>query len=115
MGQDGKRRVRARKVDSNLTSIVDALRKLGLKVHVTNGDWDLTAQFGGVTMLCEVRPEGKPKVPRKGNQERVHETLMIYWLQTVEDCLELNKTLRKWQQAVSGLNAIPDAPEIVEG
>lgn len=92
--------MRARKVDANCAEIVKNMRKLGLTVHVTNADWDLTVQYGGVTMLCEVRPADKPKKPRPGNQERLHEALMIYWLQTPQDCLNLRQTLIKWSTAI---------------
>jgi len=96
---------RAARTDANLTEVVKALRKLGLRVHVTNGDWDLTVQYGGQTMLCEVRQEGKPRKPRKGNQEAVHEKMTIYWLQTLEDCQQLAKTLRWW--AMTMMDAKP--------
>lgn len=71
--------MRARRVDANLTTIVKAYRKLGCKVHVTNGDWDLTVQYGGVTDLVEVKDGDKPPSARKltEHEEKTHENLMI--------------------------------------
>ena len=60
---------------------------------------DLICQYGGMTMLCEVRPEGHPREPRKGRQKAFQDHFMVYWLQTTEDCEQLAKTLRKWQDA----------------
>jgi hypothetical protein len=47
--------VRARRVDQNLQSIVKAARAMGMLVHVTNGDWDATVQYVGVTELWECK------------------------------------------------------------
>ena len=91
---------RQRKVDANCKSIVQCLRELGFRVHVTNGDWDLTVQYGGLTVLAEVRPADKPKTPRKGRQEAFQQDFSVYWLQTPKDCLELRKTLLKWSTAI---------------
>ena len=46
----------ARKVDSNLSDIVAAARKLGLRVNVRNDDLaDLDVQFGGHHEVWEVK------------------------------------------------------------
>ncbi len=105
--------VRARKVDSNLTEIVEALRKLGIKILVWNDHADLIAQFGGMTALIEVRPDGQRKQARKGRQEAFQRDFMVFWASDTYDCEHIAKTLKSWQRAVSGLKAIPDVP--VEG
>mgnify|MGYP003645160266 CR=1 FL=1 len=88
------------KTDSNCKEIVSILRKLGFRVHVTNAEWDLTVQFHGLTMLCEVRPEDKPKVARKGRQELFHGVFSVYWLSSHEDCLNLRKTLLNQSEVI---------------
>jgi hypothetical protein len=86
--------------DSNQTEMVDALRNLGIRVHVWGEQADLICQFGGITVLAEVRPQDKPRQARKGRQERFQDEFMVYWLQTHADCLELARTLRRWQQLI---------------
>ena len=81
------------KTDANCKQIVALLRKLGFCVHVTNAEWDLTAQLNGLTVLCEVRPADKPKIARAGRQERFHSVFKVHWLSTDSDCTELRKTL----------------------
>jgi hypothetical protein len=87
--------------DSNQTDMVKILRSLGIKVHVWGEEADLICQYGGMTVLCEVRPADKPREAREGRQERFQDVFMVKWLQTGEDCVELANTLRKWQSAVS--------------
>ena len=59
--------MRAKRVDSNLTEIVTAARKLGLRVNVTNDTLtDLTVQLGGgVTELWEVKGKNGRLTPRQ--------------------------------------------------
>lgn len=53
--------MRARRVDENLGNLVAVARAIGLKVHVTNADWDATVQLGDKTELWEVKtPTGRP-------------------------------------------------------
>jgi hypothetical protein len=85
--------------------MVECLRKLGVRVHVWGEEADLICQWGGMTMLAEVRPEGKPKQARKGRQERFQDEFNVYWLQTPADCLALAKTLRRWHELVSQAGA----------
>lgn len=47
----------AQRRDSNEPTIVDAARKIGLKVFYTNELGDLVVQFGGHTELWEVKTE----------------------------------------------------------
>lgn len=86
--------------DENQSEMVHTLRKLGIKVHVWGEQADLICQFGGMTVLCEVRPDGKPKEARKGRQKAFQQTFMVKWIQTQDDCIALAKTLKAWQMAV---------------
>ena len=86
--------------DKNQSAIVATLRKLGLRVHIANEEYDLVVQHNGITMLCEVRPADKPKVARKGRQEKFQREFCVYWLQTDEDCINLYNTLRRWHSAI---------------
>jgi hypothetical protein len=89
------------RTDVNQPDIVKALRALGLRVHCWGEEADLIVQYGGMTMLCEVRPEGAPRKARKGRQKEFQEHFMVHWLQSTDDCLNLAKTLRRWQESVS--------------
>ena len=86
--------------DKNQAALVKVLRGLGVRVHIANEEYDLVAQWQGITMLCEVRPADKPKIARKGRQERFQREFCVYWLQTDEDCLNLFNTLRRWSSAI---------------
>jgi len=93
--------VRARKIDANQNDIVRWLEEYGCVVHRTNGDWDVTCQWAGITMLCEIRPEkGGTQGPRKGVQERLHKRMSIKWLRTQEDCKQCAETLMSWHKAI---------------
>lgn len=92
---------RAARKDLNQDAMVDCLERLGIRVYLWGDAGDLIAQYGSMTALCEVRQAGQPKKPREGRQAKFHEKFVVSWLQTSEDCVELAKTLRKWQQAVS--------------
>lgn len=89
-----------RRTDANQSALVDCLRQLGLRVWVLNDVCDLLVQHGGVTMLAEVRPEGKPQEARKGRQERFQADFQVYWLSTPDDCLALANTLRRWHTLI---------------
>ncbi len=91
-----------RRKDSNQTELVKCLRKLGARVHIWGQEADLIVQLGGMTMICEVRPPSVEKKPREGRQERFQGEFMVYWLQSTEDCQALVKTLRRWQDSISG-------------
>lgn len=86
--------------DDNQAEMVKVLRALGLKVHCWDDEADLVVQHAGLTVLCEVRREGQPRKPRKGRQEKFQREFCVKWIQTQEDCIELAKTLRKWQQTL---------------
>ena len=92
--------------------MVACLEKLGVRVHRTNADWDLTCQLGGAppAILCEVRQANQPRKARKGNQERIQRDFCIKWLQTPDDCLKVAQMLYKWrEQAIR--YSIDDYPE----
>ena len=92
---------RARKVDANQAEIVETLRKAGIRVHCTNAEWDLTLQYGGMTMLVEVRPlTSSVKGARKGRQAEFQKEFLVRWIRTPEDALEAARTLRWWAEAV---------------
>ena len=57
--------MRAKRTDANLTPIIEAFRKLGCSVDVTNDLWDLTVGLGGQTILIEVKDGSKPPSARK--------------------------------------------------
>lgn len=86
--------------DKNQAAIVKTLRKLGIRVHIANEEYDLVAQFSGLTMLCEVRPADKPRKARKGRQEKFQKEFMVYWLQTDQDCLNLYETFKRWHRVI---------------
>jgi len=94
---------RAKKVDANQAEIVAVLRKAGIRVHCTNAEWDLTLQFGGMTMLAEVRPlTSSVKGARAGRQAAFQRDFMVRWIRTPEEALEAARTLRWWADAVQG-------------
>lgn len=96
--------MRARRTDANLTDLVNAFRKLGCSVHVTNRDWDLTIGYGGLTMLCEAKDGAKPPSARKltKNEEKFHSTWTggIRIIKDLEDVAETVKVLQGWRLAI---------------
>lgn len=79
----------ARKTDGNLKEIAKAYRKLGCRVHVTNGDWDLTVQSGWlITDLVEVKDDTQPlsnQKVRTKRQKETHDKLAIQIVKNVND------------------------------
>ena len=58
--------MRARKVDSNLRDIVEAARKIGLRVNVRNDDLaDLDVQYGGHHEVWECKSKRGRLTPRQ--------------------------------------------------
>jgi hypothetical protein len=90
--------VRARKIDSNQTAIVQTLRDLGCKVHILNDVVDVLIGYGGITFLGEIRPADKPAKPREGRQKKFHDSWTggIYWLQTMEHAIQCHRTMTQW-------------------
>lgn len=88
------------RTDGNQKDIVKTLRKLGIRVHVWGEEADLILQYGGLTMLGEVRPEGHPREARKGRQEEFQKEFMVKWLQNDDDCIDAAKTLKAWSVAI---------------
>ena len=62
-----------------MQEVLKAYRKLGCKVHCTNGAWDLTVQWGGCTDLVEVKAGAKPPSARKltDAETKLHDNMMI--------------------------------------
>jgi hypothetical protein len=92
--------MRARRVDANLDTVVDAYRKSGIRVWVLNDDLcDLVTQFGGVTDLVEVKDGRKPPSARKltPHQVKTHESMMIRMVIGIEQAKDHAKILKnKW-------------------
>lgn len=89
----------ARRVDGNHGDIRDAFRKLGCKVfdacRVGQGFPDLVVQYGGLTVLCEVKTEkGKKTATQEGSE------MMARIVRNLEDVAETVATLRKWHQVL---------------
>ena len=84
---------RHRKSDSNAAEIVKTLRAMGFKVYALNDIVDLIVQLNGRTVLCEVRPADKPRIPRPGPQAEFHAEFKVHWLQTAEDCRALRRMM----------------------
>lgn len=95
---------RAARTDANLTEIVNALRAMGVSVHVTNGAWDLTLGYGGVTMLAEVKDGSKPPSARKYTkaQKAFRDTFTgsIRLITNLDDARETVKIMRLWRDRI---------------
>ena len=92
--------MRAKRVDSNLTEIVTAARKLGLRVNVTNDTLtDLTVQLGGgVTELWEVKGKNGRLTPR---QKKLRgDGWCIRLIVSVDDVIAAAKTMRSDLEAI---------------
>ena len=91
------------KPDANTEDIATAFEKLGCTVDRTNGKWDLTAGWGGLTLLVEVRQAGQPRKARKGRQQTFHDywTGGLYWAQDTSDVERLVAMLRNWHRLIS--------------
>ena len=97
---------RAAKVDANLSAVVACFRDLGCSVHVTNGAWDATVGYGGLTMLVEVKDGAKPPSKRRLTPAQVKFratwTGGVRLVENMEDVLATVETLRRWHQAIKG-------------
>lgn len=99
--------MRARRTDRNQRELVEILRKAGIRVHIWNDHADLICQFGGATMLCEVRPhKGGVQGAREGRQKRFQAEFMVKWLRTPEDALEAARTLKRWSAAQRAITEV---------
>ena len=89
---------RARRTDGNHSEIAEAFEKAGCSVHRTNGDWDLTVGYGGLTLLIEVKDGKKPPSARKltPNEKKFHNTWTggIYLITCTADVLSAIKTMK---------------------
>ncbi len=97
--------MRARRVDANLSAVVEAFRKLGCSVHVTNDAWDLTVGHGGLSMLVEGKDGRKPPSARSLTpaQLKFRETWTggIRLVQCQADVESTVATLRRWRERLS--------------
>ena len=97
--------MRARRTDANNTAIAEAAEALGVRVHRTNREWDQTWQYGGMTMLVEVKDGTKPPSARKLTkaEEKTHGKMMIRVVEDLDGVESAVKTLRKWHQAIMSI------------
>lgn len=95
--------MRARKVDANLDVIRKAYRKMGVAVHTTNGDWDLTVAFQGVVDLVEVKDGAKPPSAREltDNEVKWAKVLPIRVVIDVQNVIEHVSVLRRKAQRLA--------------
>ena len=87
--------------DGNQDAIVKVLRQMGVSVHIWGEQADLILQYGWITVLAEVRPEGHPRQARKGRQSEFQSVFRVIWLQTVDDAQNAVKWLRTANHAIS--------------
>lgn len=96
--------MRARRTDANLKQIAAAFRKAGAQVHVTNGAWDLTVGYGGLTVLVECKDGSKPPSARKLTPaEREFHAQWTGGIRVVEDeddVRDVMACLEKWRQYI---------------
>lgn len=89
--------MRARRTDANHSAIAEAFEKAGFSVHRTNGYWDLTIGFGGITLLIEVKDGTKPPSKRKltPREAKFHSTWTggIRIVKSVDEISEIRKTV----------------------
>lgn len=91
----------ARRVDANLDEIVTEFERAGCAVDRTNRDWDLTVQFGGMTLLVEVKDGRKPPSARKLTRREVktHAKLMVRIVNDKSQAREAALVLMRWCEA----------------
>lgn len=78
--------MRARRVDQNLSSIVEAARKAGFLVYIRNDVWDLDVTLNNRTEIWEVK---RPKGTHTEAQERLLKAgWPVHTIRTVDDVLE---------------------------
>lgn len=89
---------RAARRDANEPALVDAARKIGLKVFYTNELGDLIVQFGKVTEIWEVKTEiGK----LTDTQCRMRQAgLRARIVRTVDDVLQAKREMMKMVERV---------------
>ena len=64
--------MRARRVDANLSQVVDEFRQLGCSVNVRNDDLaDLDVGFAGRSVIVEVKDGRKPPSARKLTKNQI--------------------------------------------
>ena len=89
--------MRARRTDANHNAIAEAFESLGWSVHRTNGDWDLTVGYGGLTTLVEVKDGKKSKSRRKLTlrEQKFHDTWRgeILIVSSIEDVLAVHQAM----------------------
>jgi len=99
--------MRARRTDANHTAVAEAFEKAGFSVDKTNGLWDLTVGYGGITILVEVKDGSKPPSKQKltDREKKFHGSWTggIRLITKVEDVQEVRRTV------LADLNAINKA------
>lgn len=83
----------AKRRDANDPALVEAARKIGLKVWITSdlGDW--LVQYGKLQRLVEVKTEdGKLS---EAQARRKQQGLNAFIVRTVDDVLELHRQMRE--------------------
>ena len=96
----------ARKKDANHNTLTAVFEALGCRVMDTSrlggGAPDAIVQFGGMTMLIEIKDGSKPPSARKLTpaEEAAHSKMMIRTVTDQDDVLTAVSTLRKWSQIV---------------
>lgn len=94
--------MRARRTDSNNDEIAKAAEALGVRVHRTNREWDQTWQYGGLTMLVEVKDGSKPPSARKLTkaEEITHSKMTIRIIKDLSDVKGAVDVLRRWHRVL---------------
>ena len=81
----------AKRRDANEPLLVDAARRIGLKVFYTSELGDLVVQYGKQTRLCEVKTEdGTYTVAQL---KRKQAGLVTHELRTIDDVVELRRQM----------------------
>lgn len=95
--------MRARRVDSNLSEVVKAYRKLGCRVAINNDNLcDLIVQHSGVTDLVECKDGSKPPSARRltALQEKNHAEIMIRVITGLDQVADHVAALRRKHRAI---------------
>ncbi len=87
--------MRAKRVDANQSLVVEAARRVGLRVYDTSGVGggfpDLVVQYGGITELWEVKDPAKPPSARKLNPRQQGIRAAGLYARTVMTVADVNR------------------------
>ena len=95
--------MRARRVDDNYHDVIRELERLGLKVHRTNSDWDLTVAFGRAIELIEIKNPNTAYGKKGLNKRQKDLPIQPYLIRNLEDCLHCAQTLKLRNDLISSL------------